>query len=124
MSYEAKRTSFSNLLGTIEYGDNAVLIRDMWDSFQVLGRYSGHLTYYNIFAIDEGHRIDLLANTYYDSPTLWWLPLLFNDIIDPFDPFPADTITGDIAKIRMIRSEFLSEIIYAIKVARRQQTSA
>ena len=46
---------------------------------------------YDVGYIPAGyeHRPDLISDIFYDTPEYWWLLLLFNNIIDPFEGFRA-----------------------------------
>jgi len=48
----------------------------------------------------EGDRLDLLAYTYYQDASLWWVVLWANNIIDPF----ARPYAGDLINIVDIQS--------------------
>jgi hypothetical protein len=44
---------------------------------------------YKIGKIPPGaeHRPDLISNTFYNTPSYWWLLMLVNNISDPFEGF-------------------------------------
>ena len=43
---------------------------------------------YTTYSIRHGDTPDIIAHQHYGSSDLWWLVLLFNDIIDPFSDIP------------------------------------
>lgn len=48
-------------------------------------------TYHRI-AAHEVTRFDILANTYYKNPLLWWVIAQANNIMDPLNPIPPGTL--------------------------------
>lgn len=116
MAKEPKQTSFSNLFPKIEYdfGDG-IEILDIWSAYEVITKYKGSYEYYETYAVPEGQRLDNISYVFYETPDLWWFILLYNDeILDPFTAFEPDTEL-DVKTIKMIKRQYLSEILYAIR---------
>jgi len=57
--------------------------------------------YYN-YNVKDGERPDILAYKYYGDPSLDWIILLVNNIIDPFYDWPLDSLSFD----RYIRAKY------------------
>ena len=39
---------------------------------------------YHEVDITEENRLDIIANRYYNDPSLWWVIAMANDLVDPF----------------------------------------
>lgn len=58
------------------------------------------------YRIKAGDRIDLLANTFYGDPILWWVIALANDL----ELLPTEINEGDV--IRIPSSRFVSQVLF------------
>ena len=114
-------TSFSNLFVTIEY-EEGIEIYDIWDVYEVIAEYSGKARYFQTYMIPPGQRIDLLSYTMYGTPSLWWFIYLFNDVVDPYEALYPNATTGEAKSYRFVRSEYLPEILFAIRNAKIAKT--
>ena len=47
------------------------------------------------YRIVDGDRPDILAELYYDNPSLYWLIFLINDVKDPYYDWPLSTVEFD-----------------------------
>lgn len=56
---------------------------------------------YHMVEVSEAGRLDIIANIYYNDPTLYWIIAIANNIIDPFIIFP-----GTILKIPQYSNVF------------------
>jgi hypothetical protein len=79
------RLNFTDLLadGEFEYWDMAVM--------PVLSEQTDDIRY----QVLDGDRVDLLADKFYGSPTLWWVLAVANDM----EILPTDMSTGDIIRV-------------------------
>ena len=96
---------YFNKFPTIEYdfksiGSVGVEILDILTRVRFLfdSTFSGRA--YNIYQLKHGDTPDIIAHNYYGSSDWWWLVLLYNDIINPFNEIPRlgfdyKTIPGD-----------------------------
>lgn len=114
-----KETSFSNLFVQIEY-DNDQMMFDLWSVYDVIAKYKGRTDYYYERIIPSKMTLEELSFDLYDTPTLWWFIALYNDIIDPFSALDKNKFNQE-KTLKIIKPEYLSEIFYAIKRAKRKK---
>ena len=93
---ETNSTSLGNLFPEIEYDSNVggKLSLDIWNSYRIrIDPISNSKDSYFMYTVSKADTLPLLSNTYYGTTRLWWLILLANDAVDPYD-FLQDVIDG------------------------------
>ena len=69
-------------LRTLYDENRKVIVHENWNKFSI--PKSSQDKYYTVDMVTE-NRLDIIANSYYNSPRYWWVIALANDINDPFD---------------------------------------
>lgn len=116
---QPKETSLSQLFVTVEYDDEQQIM-DIWSAYEVVARYKGKAKYYYERVMPDNMTLEELSYDLYETPTLWWLIALFNDIVDPFTALSKDSV-GNEQVLKIIKPNFLPDIFYAIKRAKRNK---
>lgn len=80
--------NYFNKLPTISY--NNYLAKNLLARARLSDQIRGAKTSFLPYEIEEGDRIDLLSNLYYDDPGYSWLVWLTNNSIDPYYDQPLD----------------------------------
>lgn len=75
-------------LRTLFDEERKVIVHENWNPMAVMEASTD--TFYTV-ALETENRLDIIANTYYDSPRYWWVIALANNIDDPFD-VPIGTV--------------------------------
>jgi len=90
---------------------NSSPILNIWTDIKISlkqeEKVNGYLYFFH--EIKVGDTLESISNLFYETEAYWWLILVANDIIDPFD-FKGDALNNDIA-IRVIKPQFLSKIL-------------
>ena len=69
-------------LRTLYNEDRKVIVHENWNKVSI--PISDQDNYYIVDMLTE-NRLDIIANSYYNSPRYWWVIALANNIDDPFD---------------------------------------
>lgn len=69
-------------LRTLYDANRKVIVHENWNKTSIM--VSSRDKYYTVDMVTE-NRLDIIANSYYNSPRYWWVIALANDINDPFD---------------------------------------
>ena len=75
-------------LRTLYDENRKVIVHETWKPMYVKEESSD--TFYTV-TLETENRLDMIANSYYDSPRYWWVIALANNIDDPFD-VPSGTL--------------------------------
>lgn len=65
-------------------------VTNIFSRYKVLNVFKNQYAIYYDYTIKDGERPDVIAAKYYDDPSLDWIILLINNIIDPQLDWPLD----------------------------------
>ncbi len=114
MNNRIPSTSILNILPQMTY--NGIDCVNIFKSYEIVEAYKKSISYYSIYEVQDGDRWEVLANKFYLNRYLWWVIAIFNGIIDPFSELAVGT------QLKIIKSQFISEIIYAIRKAKEENS--
>ena len=120
-----KTTSFSNLFPEVGYENTSLL--NIWNAYQIVEKHVTDIKSYYNKLIENGDRWDTISYDAFEYPELWWAIALFNDVIDPFVAMESTEIvtksenTGEAKAIKVLRSEYLMDILYELKKLSKQK---
>lgn len=83
--------NYFDKLPTITY--NKFLVKNLMARVRMSDQVRSSKTSFFPYEIEEGDRIDILSNLYYDDPGYSWLVWLTNNNVDPFYDQPLDQNT-------------------------------
>lgn len=79
---------------TIQYdlkkNGNKTTVTDLFKRYKVLDVFKNQYAVYYDYSVKDGERPDVIAAKYYEDPSLDWIILLTNNIIDPQFDWPLD----------------------------------
>jgi len=97
-------TSQLKLFNLLEDHDGTKFI-NIFRAFAINTKLSEDAVYYNSYEVDNNDWWDNISNKYYDTPYLWWVICIFNNIVNPFEELnPGDSI-------KVLKSEFLYQFL-------------
>lgn len=108
--------SIINLFNPITYSDYDSY--NIFAKYKLMNKYKNDSIHYQKYLISEGDRWDLISNKFYNTPDLWWLIALFNDIKDPFQYLQKGN------ELKIIQPQYLSDILLAIRKVKREQSES
>ena len=82
-----------------------VVVKNFFRRYKIDDDMFGYATFYNKYAVEDGIRMETIANSYYGSPFYDWVIILTNNFINPQFAFPSDSET-----IRKIAEEKYGEV--------------
>ena len=74
----------------LQKNGNSVEVTDLFKRFKVLDVFKDQYAVYYNYSIKDGERPDVIAAKYYEDPSLDWIILLTNNIVDPQFDWPLD----------------------------------
>ena len=113
-------SSFINLFPSFVYDNEQVAERslDIWNAYRLkILKSRENDTVFVFHNLRTSDTFPSLAFEYYQDQTLWWLIPLVNDFEDPFTAMD-EILDQDEPIIRILKQEFVGEIIYEITNAR------
>ena len=87
ISYDTKPTSFP-----FSESDR-IIVNNFFRRYKVNDDIFGYATFYNKYSINEGIKIETIADRYYGKPTYDWVIILTNNLINPQFSWPLDNNT-------------------------------
>lgn len=85
--------------------ENNEYFMNIFKSYLVEREILENYNYYLLHEVDDTDWLDLISEMYYDTPSLWWIICISNNIINPFE----GVVPGDLLKI--IRRNFIPKIL-------------
>ena len=67
-------------------------------------------SYYEIYEVQHNDWLENISWKYYESPYLWWIIAIANDIYNPFEYLEAGSF------IKIIRSNYIYQILNDVKL--------
>ena len=82
-----------------------VVTKNFFRRYRISDDIFGYATFYNKYAVEDGERIENIADVYYGSPLYDWVIILTNNYINPQFSFPSNSET-----VRKIAEERYGEV--------------
>ena len=79
----------------LEKNNNPTAVTNIFLRYKVLDIFKNQFAVYYDYSIKDGERPDVIAAKYYDDPSLDWIILLTNNILDPQFDWPLDRESFD-----------------------------
>ena len=70
-----------------------ITAKNFFRKYKVTDELFGYTTFYKKYAVEDGERIENIADAYYGSPFYDWVIVLTNNFINPQFAFPSDSET-------------------------------
>ena len=102
ISYDTKPTSYP-----FSESDR-VLVNNFFRRHQINSDVYGYATFYKKYAVNEGVKIETIANQYYGRPDYDWVIILTNNLINPQFSWPLNDYT-----VRKIAEEKYGDDTYS-----------
>lgn len=86
------KSYFDNLPNTLYSFDDTQIItlKHIFRRFDFIDSVKSNIKSFDTYKIGEGETPDMIAYKFYKDPQLYWIILVFNDIIDPFGQWPMN----------------------------------
>lgn len=91
----------------IEYND--ALIQDITARVDFLKKIKNNVSVFQYFTIPDGQRPEDIAHKLYGDPTLYWIILYLNDIVNPYTDWPL----SEEQLLEAIKTKYGVENVYA-----------
>ncbi len=70
-----------------------ITAKNFFRKYKVTDELFGYTTFYKKYAVEDGERVENIANNYYGNPFYDWVIILTNNFINPQFAFPSDSET-------------------------------
>ena len=87
VSYDTKPTSYP-----FSESDR-ILVKNFFRRYEISSDAFGYATFYTKYAVNQGVKIESIADKYYGKPTYDWVIILTNNLINPQFSWPLDDYT-------------------------------
>lgn len=67
------------------------VVPDVLRRASVISEVIDNVSFYDLYDVEDGETPEIVADRYYNDPTLHWLVLLTNEVIDPRFAWPLST---------------------------------
>ena len=108
--------SIEILFDFAEYGDDAIKIRDVWNSYELTAQLKNDVN--AIVEIENvvGFTYDRLSQLLYNTRNFWWLIALVSGIQNPYliGSDVIDTVSNPVV-IKAIKGDVLNQIIIGLR---------
>jgi len=96
--------SYLKLFNILEDTDGTRYL-NIWRSYSLNDELTDDTVYYESYEVDNDDWWDNISYYNYETPRLWWLCALMNDIMNPFEELEA----GD--NIKILRDTYIYQLI-------------
>lgn len=83
-------SSYLRLFNILQDFDSNYFV-NIFKSYNFNNTTKEQIDYFTLYNVDEIEFLDNISNKYYDTPYLWWVIALFNDIKNPFEEIRPGT---------------------------------
>lgn len=77
-------TSFLNIFPALEDEDRTQFL-NVFRSYVVSNDIKNQDMLFQYYQVELNDWLDLISNKFYQTPYLWWVVAIFNDILNPFE---------------------------------------
>ena len=107
--YEETGTRLSNvsylkLFNLLKDTDNTKYL-NIWRSFELNDEVTDETVFYLSYEVADDDWWDNISYYYYETPFLWWVIALMNDVQNPFEELEVGS------NIKILREEYLYQLI-------------
>jgi hypothetical protein len=111
--YEETGTRLSNvsylkLFNLLQDTDKTKYL-NIWRSFELNEDVTDETVFYLSYEVSDDDWWDNISYYYYETPFLWWIIALMNDVQNPFEELEAGT------NIKILREQYLYQLIKEIE---------
>ncbi len=103
-----EETSYLNLFNILRDSDNNYFL-NIFRSYKINEDLLLDILYYITYEIQDTDWFDSIAYKYYNEPKLWWLTLITNNIMNPFEEMEPGK------NIKILRSTLIPRVYSEIK---------
>jgi hypothetical protein len=82
--------NFPTLYYTLDNNRTGQLVQDIFRRIVLSAEVKNNNVLYELYDIEDGDTPEILADRFYDDPSLYWIILLTNEIFDPRFGWPMD----------------------------------
>lgn len=111
--YEETGTRLSNVsylkLFNLLKDTDGTKYMNIWRSYELNAEVTDESVYYISYEVSDDDWWDNISYYYYETPFLWWIIALMNDVQNPFEELEAGT------NIKILREEYLYQLIKEIE---------
>ncbi len=111
--YEETGTRLSNVsylkLFNLLKDTDGTKYMNIWRSYELNSAVTDESVYYISYEVSDDDWWDNISYYYYETPFLWWIIALMNDVQNPFEELEAGT------NIKILREEYLYQLIKEIE---------
>ena len=110
--YTSKRlsnTSQLNLFNILKDIKTDIVFLNIFKSFILSEEIQHNIDYFSIYFVDENDNWDLISQKHYNTPYLWWIIALANNIINPFESLEAGQ------SLKILKESYLFQLFEDIR---------
>jgi len=99
---------------------------DIWNAYRIVANLKkGNATIFFKYKVNSSDTLTKLSMAFYGTDRLYWVIPLINDAQDPFDFLKnvIDGSEGDSGNIKVLKVEYLSSIIFKMKIIKETNDS-
>lgn len=102
-------TSQLKLFNILE-DENNVKLQNVWRSYSLNELVTDETVFYQTYEINDDDFWDNISYLYYDSPNLWWVLCIMNNVENPFEEIEAGQET------KVLRENYLYQLIKEMEI--------
>jgi hypothetical protein len=96
--------SYLKLFNMLQDSDNTKYL-NIWKSFTLNEDVTDDTVFYETYEVSNDDWWDNIAYYYYESPGLWWIIAMMNDIVNPFEELEPGS------NIKILKDRYLYQLI-------------
>lgn len=106
--HELEDTSYLNLFNILKDDDDQYFL-NIFRSFVINEELVMDILYYQTYEIDDQDWYDTISYKYYNDVSLWWLPLVTNTVLNPFEEIEPGKL------IKILKSNLIPLVVKEIR---------
>jgi hypothetical protein len=103
-------SSEANLFPVMYDTANNEYFMNIFRAYIVNDNVQNNILFYLTHEVSDTDWLDTISNTYYGTPTLWWVIALMNNFTNPFE----DLVPG--TNLRILKSDYIYQLLNEINM--------
>lgn len=99
-------SSEMNLFPVMQDGSEYFL--NLFRCYIINNQVQNNILYYLSHEVSDSDWLDTISNTYYGTPTLWWIVALVNSMENPFEDLEPGT------NLKILKSDYIYQVLREI----------
>jgi len=112
--YEAAGRRLNNisqlrLMNILQDREDSIKFMNIFRSYSINTSIESKTVFYDMYSVDNDDWWDTISYKFYDTPLLWWIVAIMNNVVNPFEELVEGT------EIKILRKEYLYNILSDIE---------